>query len=171
MEYEGKDKPHSETGGVKAIPIEGRFHSQRERLAGGFTDADRAWRKQFLNDQILHNEPAEPTWFYKERYNPIRRAYRWPLETLFKKLEPTLGENWTLALRYWTGKMSLGLLGVYAGYYIFKYRSNEWYTPSGWTSVTSKPFRPLGHPDFAKVEEMKPADYYDNRLGLKDSPI
>ena len=90
MDYSGKDEPATYTGGVKAFPIEGRFAHERERLAGGFNDADRAWRKQYLKDQELHNEPINPEWYYRERYNPIRRFYRWPLETLFNNLEPTL---------------------------------------------------------------------------------
>lgn len=94
MEYEGKDKPASTTGGVKAFPIEGRFASERERLAGGFTDADRAWRAKYLKDQILDHEPVTPEWFYKERYNPIRRLYRWPLETIFRTQEQHVVSAW-----------------------------------------------------------------------------
>ncbi len=83
MDYEGKDGPSHCTGGVKPFPIEGRFARIRERLAGGYTDADRAYRAQWLKDQVLHHEPVIPEWYYKERYNPIRRLYRWPLDTLF----------------------------------------------------------------------------------------
>ncbi|KAJ1524370.1 hypothetical protein ONE63_010871 [Megalurothrips usitatus] len=165
MEYENKDKPHSTTGGVKAFPIEGRFAHVRERLAGGFTDEDRAYRAKFLKDQVLHNEPVVPDWWYKERFNPIRRFYRWPLDTLICNTE-TPQTFWRYASRYWTGKVLLGLAGTYVGYYIIKYHSNDWQNCSGFEYIRSKEFKPIGHPEYNKPEFLKPADYYDNRMGV-----
>ncbi|XP_034237842.1 uncharacterized protein LOC117643199 isoform X2 [Thrips palmi] len=170
MQYEGKDGPDSPTGGVKAIAIEGRFGNQRERLAGGFTDADRTWRAQFLKDQVLHHEPVTPEWYYKERYNPIRRLYRWPLETLFQTQNPNT-KFMTHAYRFWTGKICLAIAGGYVGYYIFKYHSNDWQNVSGWESIRSKPYYTIGSEGYGKVVKMKPADYYDNIQGVGKSPI
>ena len=71
----------------KPMSIQGPFHNERQRLTGAFTDEDRKWRKQWLKDQELsHNEPR-PIPEYK---NPIRRAYRFPLDFVFSKLESTL---------------------------------------------------------------------------------
>lgn len=80
----------SQTAGVQPIPIAGRVASERERCLG-MTDAERAWRRQWLKDQIL--APNEPIWVeeaYLERTNPIKRLYRKPLDLIFTKLAPVL---------------------------------------------------------------------------------
>jgi len=81
--------PAQETSGVVPFPIQGRFRHIRQRLAGGFTDEDRAWRKQWLEDQILHpDEPVVPPNYEKERYNFIRRWGKVPLNILMQPLAP-----------------------------------------------------------------------------------
>lgn len=81
---------HSPTGGVQAFPIGGRLVRERERLRG-MTDEERAWRKQYLQDQILsHNEPREVPEYWLARTNPIRRFYQFPLNTMGKLLTPVL---------------------------------------------------------------------------------
>ncbi|KAA0196194.1 hypothetical protein HAZT_HAZT008680 [Hyalella azteca] len=73
------------TGGVEAFPIEGPLGNERYRLVVGMTDEDRAYRKQWLQDQILaESEPIEIPGYYEARYNPIRRAIMWPLNQVFK---------------------------------------------------------------------------------------
>lgn len=73
----------------RPMSIEGPYSNERARLDGTFTDADRQWRKRFLKDQELtHHEPRKVP--DVNRYNPIRRAYRFPLDFIFSKLEPTL---------------------------------------------------------------------------------
>lgn len=81
----------SPTGGVKPMAIAGRYVSERERLAG-MTDEERAFRKQWLKDQELApNEPRYVHELYKEQFNIFRRAYRFPLDTFGKALEPFVG--------------------------------------------------------------------------------
>lgn len=170
MDYGGKDGPSSNTGGVKPFPIEGRFGRVRERLAGGFTDEDRIWRAKFLKDQHLHNEPITPDWYYKERYNPIRRFYRWPLETIFKTQEPNV--PWIrFAARYWTGKALIIVSLAYTGYYIHKYHNNDWTNVSGMETIASKPIKFIGQPGYGEREILTGPDYYDNRQGFNKSPI
>lgn len=73
-----------------AYPIAGRMVNERERLVG-MTDAERAWRAQWLKDQ--HLSPSEPKivpGLVKEHTNPIRRMYRFPLDTIFRALAPAL---------------------------------------------------------------------------------
>lgn len=80
----------STTGGVKPMAIAGRMVRERERLVGMTTD-ERAWRKQWLKDQVLsHNEPKYVPEYWKERINPIRRFYMAPLNALGSALEPIL---------------------------------------------------------------------------------
>lgn len=81
---------HSETSGVKPFPIGGRMVRERERLHG-MTNEERAWRKQYLKDQILtENEPRHVAEYWKERTNPIRRFYKAPLDLMHKALTPML---------------------------------------------------------------------------------
>lgn len=81
---------HSETGGVKPFPIGGRMVRERER-AIGMTAEERAWRKQYLKDQILtENEPKYVEAYWRERTNPIRRFYKAPLDMMHKALTPIL---------------------------------------------------------------------------------
>lgn len=78
---------HSKTS--RPMLLEGPYATERARLDGTFTDADRQWRKTFLKDQEL--APNEPRYVPElNRMNPIRRAYRYPLDLLFSKLEPSL---------------------------------------------------------------------------------
>lgn len=80
----------SETGGVKPFPIGGRMVSERERCLG-MTDEERAWRRQYLKDQILtENEPRYVEAYWRERLNPIRRFYKFPLDQVQKAMTPML---------------------------------------------------------------------------------
>lgn len=66
----------AQTAGVHPFPIAGRVALARER-ALGMTSIERAWRKQWLQDQILDaNEPCDVPEYWKERTNPIRRIYK-----------------------------------------------------------------------------------------------
>jgi NADH dehydrogenase (ubiquinone) 1 beta subcomplex subunit 6 len=80
----------SDTGGVKPFSIQGRMARERERVRG-MTDEERMWRSQWLKDQeLLPNEPRNIAKLYNESINPIRRAYRMPLDMAFKPLIPVL---------------------------------------------------------------------------------
>lgn len=80
----------SETSGVKPFPIAGRMVRERERCIG-MTAEERAWRKQFLKDQVLsHNEPRHVAEYWRERTNPIRRLYKFPLDVMHRALTPVL---------------------------------------------------------------------------------
>lgn len=69
-------KNMAQTAGVHPFPIAGRVASARERTLG-MTSIERAWRKQWLQDQILDpNEPCDNPEYWKERTNPIRRIYK-----------------------------------------------------------------------------------------------
>lgn len=83
------ERGHSETGGVRPMNIQGRMMRERERMIG-MTDAERAWRAKWVKDQVLHGEPVVPNTWYKERYNPIRRFYRAPMEAFQAALTPLI---------------------------------------------------------------------------------
>lgn len=150
----------SQTGGVKPMSISGRFNSERERLFG-MTNEERAFRKQWLKDQELsHNEPRTVPEMYKATYNPIRRAYRWPLDQLAKVLLPVLGQERTIQVRYWTGKAGLTLALAYWATYYFKYNANDWTRASGWRVYKSREAVFEGDPGFPKMSDRtKPSDY------------
>ena len=80
----------SPTGGVRPMAIEGRMARIRERCIG-MTNEERAWRAKWVKDQILEfDEPKIPEHYYKERYNPIRRFYRAPMDAFERALVPAM---------------------------------------------------------------------------------
>lgn len=161
----------SYTGGVKPISIAGRLTSERERLVG-MSDAERAFRKQWLQDQLLSaNEPRKVPEIYKTLYNPIRRFYRWPLDKLQVLMEPVLGYQTSYLIRYFAGKSALAIAGLYWFTYYAKYNSNDWTSKSGWKVKQSRKAVDLGDVNFPQVsDKTKPSDYASrgfNEINLK----
>lgn len=150
------------------MSITGRLTTDRERLLG-MTDEERAFRKQWLKDQELSpNEPRKVPEMYKATYNPIRRAYRAPLDLLAKALEPMVGASKAFSVRYWTGKALLGVAGAYWATYYFKYCANDWTRKGGWYIVRSRKVIVEGDPEYPKLsDKSKPSDYatrnFENR--------
>lgn len=82
--------PANETGGVLPIDLEGRHRFVRQRLTN-MTDEERAFRRKFLHDQHIHeDEPVMVPEIYQELYNPIRRAYRMPMDAVQSFLTPRI---------------------------------------------------------------------------------
>lgn len=82
--------PSATTGNVKPMAIGGRLVRERERLQG-MSKAERAWRAQWLKDQILtEREPIVVDSLKNHFKNPIRKAYQLPLDCLYKTLAPAL---------------------------------------------------------------------------------
>lgn len=160
----------SNTGGVKPMSITGRYTNERERLLG-MTDEERVFRKQWLKDQELSsNEPRKVPEMYKATYNPFRRAYRAPLDLLAKVLEPALGAQRTVMVRYWTGKALLGIAGAYWATYYFKYCANDWTRKGGWKVIESRKAVVQGDPDYPKLSDRsQPHDYADR--GFKNTNL
>ncbi|RZB54421.1 NDUF B6 domain containing protein [Asbolus verrucosus] len=150
----------SQTAGVKPMSISGRFNNDRERLLG-MTDEERAFRKQWLKDQHLApNEPRPVPEMYKALYNPIRRAYRFPLDQLAKILTPVLGEQRAIKIRYFTGKFLLGIATAYWFTYYFKYNANDWTRYGGWRVLKSREAVFEGDPGYPRLSDRtKPSDY------------
>jgi len=159
----------SETSGVKPMAIEGRLGRDRERLAG-MTDAERAWRRQWLKDQRL--SPREPLYIPRDSphlLNPIRRAMRWPLDRfVFQPLEPLIGTYRAKVTRVYLGRFSIAIGTVlFIGYYL-KYSLQDWTNQAGWRMIRCRtPLYPgdEGYPHAAQLKE--PRDYSDR--GFKDS--
>ncbi|VVC95174.1 unnamed protein product [Leptidea sinapis] len=134
----------AQTAGVQPMPIAGRVAIERERCLG-MTAAEREWRKQWLKDQILApNEPVHVEEYWRERTNPIRRFYRWPLDTLYRVLSPVLGETRAADYRYIIGKT--GLIA-------------DWTKKGGWRVIKSKPMVLPGQDGFPFQSQMKESDY------------
>lgn len=82
--------PASDTGNTLPIDLEGRHRFVRQRLTN-MTDEERAFRRKFLHDQHLSpDEPVAVPEMYEELYNPIRRAYRAPMNKFQEFLVPKL---------------------------------------------------------------------------------
>lgn len=70
------------------MTIQGRMARERERCLG-MTPEERAWRAQYLKDQILTDrEPVYVQELQDEFRNPIRRFYMRPLDKMI--LEPLI---------------------------------------------------------------------------------
>lgn len=71
--------PSNDTDGVLPIDLEGRHRFVRQRLTN-MNDEERAFRRKFLHDQHLGpDEPVHVPEMYREIYNPIRRAFKAPM--------------------------------------------------------------------------------------------
>lgn len=74
--------------GDRPMSIVRRMGRERERMLG-MTDEERAWRKKWLQAQVLApEEPVIPKDYYRQMYNPIRRFYKWPMNKFQDILEP-----------------------------------------------------------------------------------
>lgn len=160
----------SDTGGEKSFSLQGRLYRERERLIG-MTCEEREWRAQWVRDQHLcDSEPTTNPDLYKELNNPIRRLYRFPLDTLARVLTPVMGKQNALVVRVYTGKILMGLTFFYSVVYYIKYNCNDWTRKGGWRVLVNRPSVIPGEPEFpAKPKRTSPADYNDR--GFKKSPI
>lgn len=159
----------SYSGGVRPISIAGRVGTERERLIG-MTDEERAWRARYLKSQILApEEPIIPEGYYKEFYNPIRRFYRAPMNALESTLSGIVGPVPAFVIRGVTGRLMMGIVGLYCGWYYFKYNTAQWTRVSGWKVIVSRPVLLPGDKDFSNYKIKKPQEYAT--LGFENSPI
>lgn len=160
----------SDTGGVKPMDLGGRLVRERERLLG-MTDEERAYRAQYLKDQILSaNEPREVPQLYKEQYNVIRRIYRFPLDKFGEAITPLVGKSTAIKLRYVTGKIFLGAFAAFYIAYYFKYHGNDWTKRGGWRVLQSRKAIVPGDEEFPKLSERtKGADYASQ--GFKENKL
>lgn len=160
----------SDTGGVKPFPIETRLREIRERLLG-MTDEERAYRKQWLKDQELSpNEPRNIPELYKERYNIIRRAYRYPLNQFQNLLAPLVGAPTAYKIRYFTGKIIMGYILICSAAYYFQYNQNSWIRKGGFRAIESRAAVVPGDADFPKLSEREKGSDYAHR-GFKDCKL
>lgn len=82
--------PATETNGALPIDLEGRHRFVRQRLTN-MTDEERAFRRKFLHDQhISEDEPVFVPQIYEELHNPIRRAFRAPMNVFENFLAPKI---------------------------------------------------------------------------------
>lgn len=155
--------PHSHTGGVKPMNIQGRFARDRERLTTDFTDADREWRKKWINDQNLSpNEPRKVPELERALKNPFRRFYRYPMDYLMARLEPTLGQPTAAAIRWIGPKLCFVYIAGLVILYNKKYNHHDWTRHSGLNIKESRPDVLPGDYGYPKVSDrVKPRDYAD----------
>jgi len=152
------------------MSITGRTHLEKVRL-DGMTPEQREWRKKWLKDQTL--SPREPILIPKDHpdlMNPIRRFYRKPLDVLFFKVLPIKNKDLAMALRYYTGKLLLGIYGAYATYYYFKYNTSSWESHSGWRVIKSRTAVYPGDPGYPAAPLKSKANEYAD-YGFKASPL
>lgn len=82
--------PSDDTDGTLPIDLEGRHRFVRQRLTN-MNDEERAFRRKFLHDQHLgQDEPVHVPEMYQELYNPIRRAFKAPMNVVEGFLSPKI---------------------------------------------------------------------------------
>lgn len=132
---------------------------ERSRIAGeGMTAEQRALRKQWVTDQILHHEPRE----IKELQplNIFRRIYRWPADYVFLRLiKPIVGYEAATLMRQTIPKVIMVFGASFFVWYHLKYHSNDWTRIGGVTTYESKPV--LFKSDPAQFIGKDKSDYYD----------
>ncbi|GFS90421.1 NADH dehydrogenase 1 beta subcomplex subunit 6 [Nephila pilipes] len=156
--------PSSYTGGVKPMSIRGIFEDERIRLSEEFTDEERAWRKQWIKDQVLSpNEPRpESEEWIREVRNPIRRFLSKPWQLLESGLTPVVGKSVATHLRYMMPKSLVIIGAIYFTWYHLKYNQNDWTRAYGVTVFTPKPRAFPGDSNFpVKGDRTEPSDYHD----------
>ncbi|KAL1449344.1 hypothetical protein WDU94_000535 [Cyamophila willieti] len=160
----------SDTGGIVPMNIAGRMAFERERLFG-MTDAERAWRAQFVKDQHLApHEPVEVPEIYQEVYNPIRRFYRVPMDKVQTWLNPRIGEKAAEFTRFAVGKGALMVFGLYCAAYYFKYNTNDWEKTGGIRVYTNKPLVLPGDKRYPLPNTDHEGSYYLDRVrGFTDA--
>ncbi|GBM42535.1 hypothetical protein AVEN_3342-1 [Araneus ventricosus] len=164
--------PSSQTGGVKPLSIRGLFEDERLRLSEEFTDEERAWRKQWLKDQVLSpNEPRpESEEWIREVRNPIRRFLSKPWQLLESSITPVIGKTVASHVRYIVPKTIVILAATYATWYHVKYNQNDWTRSYGVTVTMPKPRAFPGDKNFPALrEKVEPNDFCDR--GFKDRKV
>merc|ERR1711970_1394578 len=151
----------STTGGAIPIDIEGPMRDVKFRLEFGMTDADRALRKQWLKDQIVaENEPVHVPGLYEAKYNPIRRAFRYPFESLQRKMTPLVGGHTANRMKSNAKLFVFASALLYPLVYYCMYNKTSW--EEGHTGVIQYKGRKIlmpGQPGYSE-DQSKPKNYY-----------
>ncbi|CAG9771451.1 unnamed protein product [Ceutorhynchus assimilis] len=157
----------SDTGGVKPMSIEGRLNTERERLFE-MSDEERAYRNQWLKDQILSpEEPKQVPEFYKATHNIFKRFYRWPLNCLENVLVPIIGAPRASVLRWMMGKTGISIAITYWMWYNLKYNGNNWEKKGGWRVLVSRKAIVPGDKNYPFVSDRTVGADYASR-GFKE---
>lgn len=145
----------SNSGGVKVMTIAGRMARERERCIG-MTDEERAYRARYLKSlELGPGEPIVPKGYYEACYNPIRRFYMAPLNQVEKLLTPAVGAFPARVIRLATGKILMGITGIYVAWYYFKYNTCTWERQSGWRILPTREARLPGTKGYEGLEKRK----------------
>lgn len=107
------------------------FPFERQRLSGQYTDADRALRKQWMQDQILTDrEPVHiERWL---RRNVFRRIWNAPFNALDRVLTGAgVPPRVTSLVRFGLPKFICGITALYALVFHLKVGSRSWETGVG----------------------------------------
>lgn len=149
--------------------IAGRMARERERMLG-MSDEERAWRKRFLKHQILVDEPVTPPNYYKLRYNPIKRFFRFPMDMFQKAITPIMGPSKAELLRMTVSTMGRTIFFAYYAFYYIKYNTRDWTQKGAWRFYLTRPAVLPGDKDFPKHKHVTdPKEFYT--LRFEKSPI
>uniref|UniRef100_A0A0X3PQX4 NADH:ubiquinone oxidoreductase, NDUFB6/B17 subunit n=1 Tax=Schistocephalus solidus TaxID=70667 RepID=A0A0X3PQX4_SCHSO len=149
--------------------------TERDRLIKPMTDADRALRKQWLEDQKLSpREPVDvPEW---TRKNIFRRVYHGFFDGFCNVFKPILGPARTKTLRLYFPKVLISYLVVCTLWYQAKYSPRTWETgfngiridklqrPSTYPGQSDFPHSPVLEQNFGDEEFSKRKIFLGDKL-------
>jgi len=170
----GDGHGHNQIHPQKPMSIDGGFRYMPERIAG-MTDLDRAWRKQWLKDQILtEREPVFVPEYYKLTNNFVRRGFDAFFDKLLGPLAKWGAKKVDAEFGVFIRKTPPRFLFIYllfvGAHYEIKHNPRHWEDSlQNWWGVRSRPALFPGDPGYPYVFDMKPSDFYD--LGFKDRTI
>ncbi|KAG6795447.1 hypothetical protein HZU73_09230 [Apis mellifera caucasica] len=159
--------PSKSDNDVKVMSIGGRVTNERERLIG-MLEEERQWRARFLKSQNLApDEPLMTKEYYKQLYNPFRRFYKLPFNKFEALLSPLIGKTPAVVIRNTTSKLIMTIVGIYCGWYYFKYNTYTWMKQSGWRQINTRDAAIPGIKNYKGLE--KPKAFATNNF--ENSPI
>uniref|UniRef100_A0A1I8GVZ3 NADH dehydrogenase [ubiquinone] 1 beta subcomplex subunit 6 n=2 Tax=Macrostomum lignano TaxID=282301 RepID=A0A1I8GVZ3_9PLAT len=144
------------------------FPYERQRLSGNYTDADRALRKQWLQDQILTDrEPVHvERWM---RRNIFRRIWNAPFDALDRALTRTgLPLSATYGIRFALPKLVAGLAAIYALCLHLKVAPRTWETGVGMVVTQANAVTRMSVPGTAEWERFQNGEFYRSKESFDD---
>ncbi|KAH9523431.1 hypothetical protein Btru_040002 [Bulinus truncatus] len=132
---------------------------ERNRLAGeGMTPEQRALRKQWVTDQVLHHEPRVVPEI--QPLNFFRRIYRYPADKLiYGPAKKLFGHDTALLMRLAIPKLIMAYAASYLVWYHLKYNQRDWTREGGVIVFGGKPT--LFGKDALNATDKDKTDYCD----------
>ena len=165
----------------KSLPVEGLYKNRAARVSpvGEFSNADRKWRNQWLQNQTLSPADQHAAQIFdnpdygKARYNIFRWIWQAPMNAFEMGLRTKLGVSHVNACTIPNCSTIMGKAIVFSwavAYYML-YSSNDWTRVGGWKASISRPTILPGDEGAELFVREHASDYGYKYHKFKNSPI